>query len=214
MLRITLSKFCDKAIDVLFSVIETDPEIADHYKDERRNAGETSFGDMRSSSIESSFDREGRLLLRMVNFGGVGFEMYPENVVPGTGLRFRPGDLVTMNWPHYSEKERVFVVDGTPSREDGPQAAIWENHYSVAGIGEHGECLCDHRIHEHRLKPFDGEVSEPMRALSRLFKDEIMISDEIWKRLCDGGIDFSDRMPWRQALSMEGEPAASSKEER
>ena len=139
-----------------------------------------------------TYTLDGTLLCRDVQFGNRCFEMYPEDELPEAGLKYRTGDIVKDTRTHMKSFGKPLVVQEAPRCDELP----WHKKYFLLEIDDSGS-LCSHLTHEHWLAPYAGSVTEPMRYLSRLLRQEFPAEDYVWNLLKENKIDFStDRINW------------------
>ena len=144
----------------------------------------------------------GEVRTRYYVFGEEEYEYRLSDMQEGAGTKFRPGDIVTCTDREAENRHKVFVVYKAP--ECAKEGAIWQNHYSVLGIGVYDREPCVEKLqfHEADLAPFSTEreycpYKQQLLALKNVIVGNVTLPQDIWNDILKGKILFNECFSWR-----------------
>jgi len=126
--------------------------------------------------------------------------------LPEAGTKFKIGDFVTVkrtdervvkSWLEKVAKDEIFIVYNTPKTNDPKR--YFENRYCLTTIDKEGTINPYwEEFFECHLEKYNGEVAEPYKLLSKVYKEEIKLSDETWNKICEGEILLNLVPSWKE----------------
>ena len=183
-----------------FTIREFDPLFYENYEkyEKEYSTAEQPRVYERPQEIEYSYNILGILEMRLADET----LRFPEDDLPGAGLKFKNGDFVTTK---NDKHKQVYVVSGAWSPEYVEKIKrnqYWENNIWIDYIDDDGAYCWDYGIfNEALLRRYDGEVNEPMMIISKILKDEIDISKKLWSKIENGEIDCSPHPGLKEAIA-------------
>ena len=194
-----------KSVSADFEIMEFDPLFRENFEEYEKEyhdfqpADGKSKGHMYAKEIQYLYNIFGNMTGCWID----GQFHFPEDNLPAAGTRFEIGDFVTSNVDDYKQ---VYVVSGTSGGEwmkaNKGLNPFWENILFVDYIDRNGNYIWDYGIFsESQFRKYEGEVSEELMTISKILKDEIKISKELWNRMETGKVDMSGCPSLNEAIA-------------
>ena len=145
----------------------------------------------------------GEVSTRYLVYGKEEYEFRSSDEENGAGTKFKPGDIVRYTDWEDDRSRDLYVVYRAP--QPAKEGAIWQNHYTVLGIGVYGRLpqVGEETFHEADLAPCSAEdlqhypYGEQLAALQRVIRGEITLSEKTWRDILRGRILFNTYPSWR-----------------
>lgn len=121
----------------------------------------------------------------------------------GAGEKFKAGDIVRLtDWEDERGRD-LFVVYKTPRPAE--EGAIWQNHYTVLGVGLYGSmpAVSEEEFHEADLALCSQKdleyypYREQLLSLQNVIMGKVVLPEEIWNKILSGRIIFNTDPSWR-----------------
>ena len=145
----------------------------------------------------------GEISSRYLVFGDKGYEFRPSDEAEGSGEKFKAGDIVRFTDWEDERSYSPFVVYKAP--QPVKEGAIWQNHYTVLGVGLYGRVpvVSEEEFHEDDLElclPEDLEYftyGDQLIALQKVVTGKVALPKELWNKILNGRIIFNSFLSWR-----------------
>lgn len=145
----------------------------------------------------------GEIHSRYLVFGDKQYEFRPSDEVDGAGKKFKGGNVVRLTDWEDERSRSLFVVYKTP--QPAEEGAIWQNHYTVLGVGLYGSvpAVSEEEFHEADLalcsqKDLEHDpYGEQLSALQKVVTGKVVLPEEIWNKILHGRIMFNTCPSWR-----------------
>ena len=145
----------------------------------------------------------GEISSRSLVFGDKEYEFRPSDEADGAGKKFKAGDIVRFTDWEDERSRSLFVVYKTP--QPAKEGAIWQNHYTVLGVGLYGRVpvVSEEELHEADLELCSHEdlefepYSEQLLALQKVVTGKVALPKELWNKIFSGRIMFNTCPSWR-----------------
>ena len=152
----------------------------------------------------------GEVSSRYLIFGDKEYEFRPSDESGGAGKKFKVGDIVRCADREDDRRGDMFVVYKTP--QPAEKGDIWQNHYTVLGVGLHGRLpvVSAERFHEADLALClleDSEhahYGEQRAALRNAIMGKVVLPKELWDEILRGRIIFNACPSWRDIPELFG----------
>ena len=136
-------------------------------------------------------------------FGDRQYEFRPSDEAEGSGKKFKAGDIVRFTDWEDERSYSPFVVYKAP--QPVKEGAIWQNHYTVLGVGLYGRVpvVSEEEFHEDDLElclPEDLEYftyGDQLIALQKVVTGKVALPKELWNKILNGRIIFNSFLSWR-----------------
>lgn len=145
----------------------------------------------------------GEIHSRYLVFGDRQYEFRPSDEAEGSGKKFKAGDIVRFTDWEDERSYSPFVVYKAP--QPVKEGAIWQNHYTVLGVGLYGRVpvVSEEEFHEDDLElclPEDLEYftyGDQLIALQKVVTGKVALPKELWNKILNGRIIFNSFLSWR-----------------
>ena len=145
----------------------------------------------------------GEISSRSLVFGDKEYEFRPSDEADGAGEKFKAGDIVRFTDWEDERSYSPFVVYKAP--QPVKEGAIWQNHYTVLGVGLYGRVpvVSEEEFHEDDLElclPEDLEYftyGDQLIALQKVVTGKVALPKELWNKILNGRIIFNSFLSWR-----------------
>ena len=145
----------------------------------------------------------GEISSRFLVFGDKEYEFRPSDEAEGAGEKFKAGDIVRLtDWEDERGRD-LFVVYKTPRPAE--EGAIWQNHYTVLGVGLYGSmpAVSEEEFHEADLALCSQKdleyypYREQLLSLQNVIMGKVVLPEEIWNKILSGRIIFNTDPSWQ-----------------